>query len=587
MISYYKKGYYRPQFQRESFIDLCGEWDFVFDDENKGEKENYFSNFPLESKIIVVPFTYETIKSNIHDETIHNNVWYRKKINIQSLNNQLLLINFEGSDYITKVWVNGHLVGIHEGYASRFSYDVTNYVKENCENEIVVKCEDSLSSIQPRGKQRWLSNSFGCWYVQTTGLYKPVWCEIVSLHHLNSVKITPNFDDENVTFDYDLTNIVENLEVETVITFEGIIVNKNRQLIKRNQTINVLDLRCDTFNFKTRIWNFEHPNLYEVKFNVYVNNELVDEVNSYFGFRKITVEDGAIKINNNPVYQKLVLAQNYWVESGLTPPDEDAIIYDIEMIKKAGFNGTRIHQKIEDERFLMYCDVLGLLIWSEFPAAYEYNDEAVKKLTNEWMEVVRQFYNHPCIITWVPFNESWGLPNIYNNKEQQNFTMGIYYLTKAFDPDRLVVTNDGWEHTISDVLSLHDYNGSGQKIKEKYTESLDDVLNNKVAHGGYKYAFAKGFEYKNQPIIISEYGGVAFVGSEGWGYNEKVNSEEALILKYKELTNAIKFNKKICGYCYTQLTDVYQEVNGLLDFNHKPKVDLNKIKEINDSMWED
>jgi beta-galactosidase/beta-glucuronidase len=587
MISYYKKGYYRPQFERESFIDLCGEWDFLFDDNNEGEEKRYFSNFPSTSKKIIVPFTYETIASNVHDEIVHNVVWYKRALLISKLDNQRLIINFEGSDYLTKVWVNGHLVGNHEGYTSRFSFDVTDYVNEDGNNEIVVKCEDSLDSTQPRGKQRWLNNSYGCWYVQTTGLYKPVWCEVVSKNRLNSVKITPNFESEDVTFEYEFLNVVDNLEVEALVTFDGVIVNKNRQLIKRYKTINTLDLRCNAFDFKTRIWNFENPNLYEVRFRVFENDKLIDEVNSYFGFRKISVDETGIKLNNNPLYQKLILAQNYWAESGLTAPNEEAFIHDINMTKAAGFNGVRIHQKTEDERFLFYCDVMGLLVWGEFPAAYEYSDDAVEKLTNEWMSVVRQYYNHPSIITWVPFNESWGIPNIYDSEAQQNFTKGIYFLTKTFDTMRPVITNDGWEHTISDILTLHDYDGCGAKMKEKYTTLLEGVLNNSVAHGGYKFAFAKNYEYYGQPIIISEYGGVAYDHSDGWGYNEKVTTEEALVAKYKELTDAIKFNKRICGYCYTQLTDTYQEVNGLLDFNHKPKIDLSKIKKINDSIWED
>ena len=587
MISYYKKGYYRPQFERDSFIDLCGEWEFIFDDENIGEKNGFYSKFPLNTKTITVPFSYETKASQVYDEKTHNVVWYKRTFKAYQLNEQRLIINFEGADYDTKVWINGHLVGTNKGYTSRFSFDVTDYLIDNCENVIVVKCEDSLDATQPRGKQRWLSNSYGCWYVQTTGLYKPVWAEIVSPYHLDLVKITPNFDSDDVTFEYEFSNLIEDLEVETLITFEGVVVNKNRQLIKRNKTINTLDLRCDAFDFKTKVWNVDNPHLYEVRFRAFVKETLVDEVNSYFGFRKINVDETGIKLNNNPLYQKLILAQNYWEESGLTPPNEDAMIYDIKMIKAAGFNGARIHQKIEDERFLFYCDVMGLLVWGEFPAAYEYSDDSVVKLTNEWMKVVRQYYNHPSIITWVPFNESWGIPNVFDNQAQQSFTKGIYYLTKTFDPMRPVITNDGWEHTISDILTLHDYDGCGAKMKEKYTDLLDNVLENKVAHGGYKFAFAKNHEYYGQPIIISEYGGVAFDNSDGWGYNEKVTTEEALIAKYKELTNAIKFNKDICGYCYTQLTDTYQEVNGLLDFNHKPKIDLSKIKEINDSIWED
>lgn len=587
MISYYKKGYYRPQFHRESFIDLCGEWDFVFDDENIGEKNKYYLDFPTNSRKIVVPFTYETPLSQIMDESVHNVVWYQKTLKIGDLNNQRFIINFEGSDYHTKVWINGHLLGNHTGYTSRFSFDATDYINEGEENVLIVKCEDSLDSTQPRGKQRWLGESYGCWYVQTTGIYKPVWREIVSPYRLDYVKIVPNFDDENVTFEYEFLDVVNNLEVETSIKFNGELINKNRQLIKRKKTLNTLDLRCDSYDFKVKIWNFENPNLYEVNYKVYVNNELIDEVDSYFGLRKISVDKTGIKLNNNPVYQKLILAQNYWKDSGLTAPNEEAFIHDINMIKACGFNGVRIHQKIEDERFLFYCDVMGLLAWSEFPAAYEYNDDAVEKFTNEWMRVVRQLHNHPSIITWVPFNESWGIPNIFDDVAQQNFTRSIYYLTKTFDPTRPVIVNDGWEHTISDILTLHDYDGCGKKMKEKYTTLLEGVLNNSVAHGGYKFAFAKNFNYTGQPIIISEYGGVAYDDSDGWGYNEKVSSEEDLVAKYKELTNAIKFNNRICGYCYTQLTDTYQEVNGLLDFNHNPKLDLTKIKEINDSMWEE
>lgn len=582
MVKYYKKDYYRPQFVRNNSIDLCGEWDFVFDDEKVGEKNKFYKDFPNESLKIVVPFSYETPNSKIFDENHHEVVWYRKEVKFTKKENERIIIHFEGADYYTKLWVNGEFVGLNKGGHHRFSYDITNYLKENENNELVVECIDTMDTTQPRGKQRWLKNSFGCWYVQTTGIWKPVWCEVVNNYYLKNVKMTPSFDNENITFEYNFDEIIDGLEIETEVLFDNVLICKNRNYINRKSLINVMDLRCNEFDFKIKTWEVGNPNLYDVKFKVYLNNELIDEVGSYFGLRKIAVDANQIKLNNHPIYQKLILAQNYWRESGLTVPSEEAIIYDLEMLKKAGFNGLRIHQKIEDERFLYYCDVMGLIVWGEYPATYEFNDQAIENLTDEWVKVVKQFYNHPSIITWVPFNESWGIPDVYSSKEQQNFTEGIYKLTKSIDTTRLVITNDGWEHTISDILTLHDYGSSGAKMKEKYCDRIEDVCNNVIAHGDYKYAFTNNHSYCGQPIIISEYGGLALEGSDGWGYNDKMSSVEKLVEKYKELTLAIKSSKNICGFVYTQLTDTYQETNGLLDFDHKPKLDLNKIKEIND-----
>lgn len=581
MTKCYRREYYRPQFVRDSFIDLCGEWDFVFDDNREGEKKEYFINFPNDSMKIIVPYSYETSKSNVYDESHHEAIWYRKKIQFNKKENERTIIHFEGSDFYTKLWVNGKFVGVNKGGYHRFSFDITNYLIED-ENILVVECIDYIDASQPRGKQRWLKNSYGCWYVQTTGIWKPVWCEQVSNYRLVNAKITPSLDEENVKFEYEFENIIDGLEIETEITFNDILVTKNRCIINRRNTINSLDLRCDAFDFKVKLWEIDNPNLYDVKFRVYINNTLVDEVGSYFGVRKIHTDSKGIKFNNHPIYQKLILAQNYWRESGLTIPNEEAIINDLEAVKNAGFNGVRIHQKIEDERFLYYCDIMGILVWGEYPATYEYNDSAIENITYEWMKVIKQQYNHPSIITWVPFNESWGIPNVYKSIEQQNFTEAIYKLTKSIDNTRPVITNDGWEHTISDIITLHDYDASSEKFVDYYNNRIKEICNNEIAHGGYKFAFTENHSYCGQPIIISEYGGLALKNSDGWGYNEKISTIEMLIEKYKELTLAIKSSKHICGYCYTQLTDTYQETNGLLDFDHKPKLDLQKIKEIND-----
>lgn len=582
----YIKGYPRPQFVRKNWLDLCGEWDFVFDDENVGEKKGYYKAFPADSQKITVPFSYETVKSGIGDQTVHNVVWYNRTFTAEPLaNGQRYIIHFEGSDYTTKVWVNGMMIGAHEGGYCRFSVDVTDYLSESGENTLTVRCEDSLDSRQPRGKQRWRDYSFGCWYVQTTGLWKPVWCETVPAIRLDKVKITPDLDNESVRFDYQLMGQTENTEIEVSIRIRDRFVTKVRVGANRSTLSQTVDLRWDVFEWKIGPWSPWDPNLYDVTFTVYENGEAVDTIGSYFGLRKIEVDKKGIRLNNTPLYQKLILAQNYWKDSGLTAPDEEALIADVDYTKQAGFNGARIHQKIEDERFLFWCDVKGLLVWGEFPAQYEYGDDVVRRFTSEWVEALHQQYNHPSIVAWTPFNESWGIPEIAGNKEQQAFTRAMYALTKTYDPYRPVITNDGWEHTCSDILTLHDYDGSGPHMAPRYKgEAMKRILNNNVPHGGFKFAMAQGEDYQGQPIIISEYGGIALEGSDGWGYNGKAAGEDALIAKYDELTSAIKgmCDEGVWGYCYTQLTDVEQEQNGLLDADHKPKVDLDRIRAIND-----
>jgi beta-galactosidase/beta-glucuronidase len=241
---------------------------------------------------------------------------------------------------------------------------------------------------------------------------------------------------------------------------------------------------------------------------------------------------------------------------------------------------VRKHQKTEDERFLYWADVKGLLVWSEMAAAYEYGDAAVSNFTREWMEIVRQNYNHPSIITWTPFNESWGIPALKTDTAQQHFTEAIYYLTKAYDPYRPVITNDGWEHTISDIVTLHDYEERGEDFFDRYSD-LDAILDNLVYHNQSKSAFAQGYGYRGQPVIISEFGGIAFNHGGGWGYGNKVNTGEEFIKRFDAITTAIKKIDRICGYCYTQLTDVQQEINGIMDMDRNFKVDPDILKEIN------
>ncbi|MBW7457292.1 glycoside hydrolase family 2, partial [Paenibacillus sepulcri] len=326
------------------------------------------------------------------------------------------------------------------------------------------------------------------------------------------------------------------------------------------------------------LWSPERPNLYEVEFTLLRNGAPVDHVQSYFGVRKISIQNAQVLLNGTPLYQRLLLDQGYWKDSHLTAPSADALIEDIDKAMAFGYNGVRKHQKVEDARFLYWCDRKGLLVWSEMPAAYEFNDDAVQRFTREWMDAVRQNYNHPSIVTWVPFNESWGVGSIARDYKQQQFTVAIYHLTKAFDAMRPVIVNDGWEHTVSDIITLHDYEERGEAFAAWYADK--DAIFDK-AFNRSKFAMAGDYAYKGQPILISEYGGIAFNSEEGWGYGNQVKTEEQFIERFRSITTAIKQLPYACGFCYTQITDVQQEVNGLMNIDREPKIDPQIIKAIN------
>ncbi len=585
----YIKNYPRPQFVRTDWENLNGTWDFGFDDENCGEREKWYEAFPGIMKI-TVPFTYETKMSGIQDESRHDNIWYRRKVYVDGskLERKRYIIHFEGSDFVTKLWVNGQYAGSHRGGYARFSFDITDLVTAG-ENELVVKVEDAFDMRQPRGKQRWASENYGCWYVQTTGIWKTVWTEYVPDISLAYVKMTPNLEEYCLELELEVDATEDRmggeLLVETYVSYDGELINKNLTAVVSGLVKTKIDMfvKKDGFEWAMKTWTPEEPNLYDIEFRVMEKGEILDTVGSYFAMRDIRIDGPNILLNGRPLYQRLILDQGYWKDSHLTPPDEEALIEDIDKIHALGYNGLRKHQKIEDERFLYWCDVKGMLVWSEAAAAYQYSDGAVREFVTEWMEIVRQNYNHPCIITWTPFNESWGITQVKTRCVEQHFTEAVYHLTKSMDRNRPVIVNDGWEHTVSDIVTLHDYEEAGSVLKERYLEFGDDILAAKVSHNYHKMAMADGFKYKGQPIIISEYGGIAFDNDDsGWGYGNKVKTEEDFIQRFDNITTAVKEIPFVCGYCYTQVTDVQQEVNGLMDMDRNFKVDPERIKEINE-----
>lgn len=579
-----QNNYPRPQLMRApgTWFDLNGPWDFAADDQEQGLEANWPSGFQGEA-VIRVPFSCEAPLSGIADETPHSCVWYQRMVELsaQDLAGRLLL-HLEGCDHESDVWINGRHAGSHRGAYSRFTCDITPFAKEG-QNRIVVRAKDSLDERQPRGKQRWKTSSYTCWYVQTTGIWKSVWLEKVPAVHLTELKLTPRLWEQEVWVQYALNRPEASCTLRFDVSFEGKPVCT--RTVERAGAYGEIHLpvRCTELEeWGVRLWSPETPDLYDLAVTVTPESGEPDRVQSYFGMREIRIENDQVYLNDRPLYQRLILDQGYWPDGHLTPPDEEALVKDIRLTKALGYNGARKHQKVEDDRYYYWCDRLGLLVWCEMPSAYLFHDEAVLQTAEEWGRIVRQHYSHPCIIAWTPVNESWGVPDIKRDRSQQHLSQTLYHLTHALDDTRPVISNDGWEHTKSDFVTIHDYDSDGNSIRERYTRHGGEILGNRLSPNAYKTVFADGFRYDGEPVLISEYGGISFVADEeGWGYGDKVADEEAFLRRFADTLQGVRDIPGCQGYCYTQLTDVQQEMNGLLRADRTSKVPVEKIFRLN------
>lgn len=572
-------AYPRPAFARPQWMNLNGAWRFAFDDGNQGLKQKWYEEFP-QGLTIQVPYTYETRMSGIGEEAFHPVVWYERLVDIPPVSGRMLL-HFEGVDYEAAVYVNGAHAGGHQGGYAAFSLDITPFVQPG-QNKITVQVQDSDSVMLPRGKQRWKKENFGCWYVQTTGIWKTVWLEEVPDCYLDHVKITPDIDTGTVHMVAKLAGDApaDGLRLVCELSFDGSLVARQEMAVPGDQLAFSICLAGHNPPWGIQLWHPDHPHLYDVTFSLVDDGGVRDTVSSYVGMRKIEVAGDQVLLNNRPIYQRLILDQGYWPDSHMTPPDDTAYEKDLDLILAAGYNGLRKHQKTEDRRFLYLCDKKGLLVWSEMAAQYTFNDQAMALFTREWLEVVAQNYNHPSVIVWTPFNESWGIGEVFTNRAQQDFTRAVYHLTKACDGMRPVIVNDGWEHTVSDILTLHDYEEDAGRFAARYRD-LPALLNNQAPYNLHKYAMARGFAYRGQPVIVSEYGGIAMQDESGWGYGNQVADEAAFLKRFEAITGAIQAIPGIVGFCYTQVSDVQQEVNGLFTPDRQPKVDLQALRVIN------
>ena len=572
--------YPQPQFRRSDWINLNGSWEFEFDDANAGSDENWaLSNRPFRRSILV-PFCFESTISGVGDHTFHPVVWYRREFVIpEEWAGRRVLLRFGAVDYKATVWVNGHLAGSHEGGHTAFRFDITGVLQPGA-NRVCLRVEDPPEDRYiPRGKQHWEEKSASIFYTRTTGIWQTVWLEATGDSYLESVKATADMNGA-ATFEARIERPAAGVQLFTTIRWEGKTVAVSMaQADGPAATVSAV-IR------DPRQWSPESPSLYDVTYELRRGDEVLDRVESYIGFRSVAVHDGKVLINGNPTYLKMVLDQGYWPESTITPPSDEAIQEDIRLTKEMGFNGARKHQKVEDPRYLYWADKMGLLVSAEMANAYMFDDRYVARVTSEWIECVARDVNHPSVIMWVPLNESWGVPNAAEPRQQAHMR-AMYHLTKSLDPTRLVIDNDGWEHTEStDLFAIHDYTRTGVQLLERYQGTPANEA--PLTRMGKMYT-APGCKYNGSPIYLSEFGGVAYImpgdrdiPENSWGYSGIEPSCEAALARMRGLYEAIAKLPRVIGICYTQLCDVEQEINGILTYDRRPKFDLKEIKKIND-----
>lgn len=579
----------RPQLRRENWTDLCGSWGFAFDNDECGLTEHWFERPDVFDLEIQVPFPPESKLSQVHATAPHKVVWYRREFEVTQVHERLIL-HFGAVDYYASVWVNGRLAVQHEGGHTPFSADITHLLNPTGAQTIVVRAEDDPVDLQqPRGKQYWEDQPAYIWYHRTTGIWQPVWLEPLSRIAITELRWTANSDLAGVQLLLRLNRPPpKGAKVRVRLTAP----DASTPLIDHLCAMEGNEFRCD-FQFDSNraridrrklIWAPEHPNLIDAEIELFdQTGGSVDRVESYFGLRRIEVQSGRFILNGVPTFLRLVLAQNYWPDSLLAAPSADALRREVELVRNLGFNGLRIHQKIEDPRFLYWCDRLGVLVWAEAANAYNYSDRAAEMLAREWLQALRRDYSHPCIITWVPLNESWGVPDLNRSRQQRDFVRALYYMTKAIDPTRPVIGNDGWQHAVGDILGVHDYAPSPEVLRERYSDrdAISRTFRDVRPH--HHSLLTEDLQLADEPIVISEFGGLSMnppPDSEWFGYGQFENPEE-LLQRYEELVGALLASTALAGFCYTQLTDTEQETNGLLTANREPKFSPERLAAIN------
>ncbi len=576
-----------PQFARAEWLDLCGSWGFAHDDADAGRSAHWETRADVYDREIIVPFPPESRASGLRETGYHPVVWYRRAIAVaRPAGRDRLMLHFGAVDYAATVWVNGQMVGTHIGGHTPFTLDITDALDaDQAEAVVVVRAEDHPTDLaQPRGKQDWLPEPHVIWYHRTTGIWQPVWLEWVSATHIQQVRWTPSLERMTLGLEVNLNRApVHPLALRVQLTLrDQVIADDTYQIAAGGMQREIaLPMNDIAMNARSWLWSPEFPNLIGATITLLDGEAVLDEVSSYAGLRSTGVDRGRFLLNGNPYYLRMALEQGYWPDSHLAAPPE-ALRREVELAKELGFNAVRIHQKVEDPRYLYWCDRLGLITWGEMANAFYFSKESAERFTREWLEVMARDYSHPCIVAWVPINESWGLHNLEGDSRQREFLRALYHLTRTFDATRPVVDNDGWEHTITDILSIHDYPRDGATLLRRYgsDEGLARVLAGKEPI--HKPLLSDFTPTAGAPIMLTEFGGISYApeaGTKWYGYGTVKTGEEYLA-KLRELVGAVVACPEVAGFCYTQITDTEQETNGLLLEDRTPKFDIAALREI-------
>ena len=573
--------YPRMQLRRAQWTNLNGRWGFAIDAEAA-----WTSPSEVEfDRTIVVPFAPETPASGVKQTGFYDAAWYRRTFDRPQLDNgRRLVLHFGAVDHHATVWVNNCLAVTHEGGYTPFCADITDLLNDEGEQTIVVRAYDDPQDLaKPRGKQDWHGDPHSIWYYRTTGIWQTVWTEIVPRTRIESIRWTPQMDRWSIDLRAALAGPVsEGARVRVTLSSRKRTIAQDVYSVSHREvarTITILDGGIDDYRNEL-LWSPWAPNLIDAHLELIdANDRVIDSVESYTAMRSVAAEGDRFVLNGRPVDLRLVLDQGYWPESGLTAPDDAALRRDVELVKQLGFNGVRKHQKIEDPRFLYWADMLGLMVWEEMPSAYRFSDETIRRVTTEWLAALQRDVSHPCIVAWVPFNESWGVPDLPHAPAQREFLRGVYHLTKTFDPTRPVIGNDGWEMVASDIIAIHDYDGSPQRIARRYARTPQNIAD-LYAHErpGHRLLLLDGFAAGGRPVMLTEFGGIAYHKDvkHTWGYRRAATAKE-FAAQYANLLAAVRSLPLFAGFCYTQFTDTYQEANGLLYMDRTPKVPLERI----------
>ena len=586
----------RPQLLRERWFELDGTWRFAHDDLELGEAQGWNSVAHRLGGEITVPFPPESPASGVNDDRYHDIVWYQRDIPWEAVleagrhnDRPRLQLHFGAVDYRCTVWINGILVGRHEGGHTPFALDITNSLIEGQSQLVTVRAEDRAADVeQPRGKQDWQEDAHVIWYRRTTGIWQPVWLEatpdlfVEQLHWASdlatgSVRLELRLNappSAGTRCQIELIHGTERLTEVTVL------------LSGQRHTQNITIPRLLNGQFREGLlWTPDSPQLVDATVTIKPIRKPDDRIQSYFGIRTAAVSGGHFLLNSVPLYLRSVLSQGYWPESHLAAPSNEALRQEVELILSLGFNSARVHQKIEDPRFLYWADRLGLLLWAEAPAAYEFSSTAVERLTREWLEALDRDRSHPSIVTWVPMNESWGIQDVASDPAQRAFARALVELTRAIDPSRPVISNDGWEHLESDILSVHDYDDDAASIGDRYrTAEQRSALRTGIGPSGRRSVLSEHLR-TDAPLMLTEFGGIEFradhddTARDSWGYST-ANSADHFRDRLAALYRALQSSSVLAGTCYTQLTDTMQEANGLLTETRNPKLSLEVIQAI-------